>query len=325
MSPLALAARSEAWPIRGSFRISRGAKTEAVVVVVELSDGTHRGRGECVPYARYGESVASVLAQIEGMRGALTDRQALQRQMPPGAARNAIDCALWDLAAKMRGQRAWTIAGLPPPGPLVTAYTLSLDEPDRMAAAARASADRPLLKLKLGGEGDVERVRAVRAAAPRARLIVDANEAWRPDQLEPFGRAMSELGVELIEQPLPASDDGALVGATRPIPICADESCHDRDGLAALVGRYDCVNVKLDKTGGLTEAMALTREAHRLGLKTMVGCMVGTSLSMAPAVLLAAQAAFVDLDGPLLLARDREPSLSYDDGAIRPPEAELWG
>jgi len=325
VSALALEARSEAWPIRGSFRISRGAKTETVVVVVEVSDGAHRGRGECVPYARYGESVASVLAQVEGMRGALVDRRALQGQMPAGAARNAVDCALWDLEAKRSGERAWTIAGLPPPAPLVTAYTLSLDEPDRMAEAARASADRPLLKLKLGGEGDVERVRAVRAAAPRARLVVDANESWRPEQVEPFGRAMAALGVELIEQPLPASDDGALAGAARPTPICADESCHDRDGLAALVGRYDCVNVKLDKTGGLTEALALMREAERLGLRTMVGCMVGTSLSMAPAVLLASRAAFVDLDGPLLLARDREPALRYEGSVIRPPERALWG
>lgn len=325
MSRLELTARAESWPIRGSFRISRGAKTEAVVVVAEVSDGVHRGRGECVPYARYGESVESVLAQIEGLRGALVDRETLQAQLPAGAARNAVDCALWDLEAKRAGRRAWELAGVAAPAPTVTAYTLSLDEPARMAEAARAAAHRPLLKLKLGGEGDVERVAAVRQAAPAARLIVDANEAWRPEQLEPFGRAMAELGVELIEQPLPAADDAALAGAQRPVPICADESCHDRAGLAALVGRYDAVNVKLDKTGGLTEALALAREAQRLGFKLMVGCMVGTSLAMAPATLLAGCAEFVDLDGPLLLERDRTPALSYEGQRIHPPSAELWG
>jgi L-alanine-DL-glutamate epimerase-like enolase superfamily enzyme len=322
---LSLAAREEAWPIRGSFRVSRGAKTEARVVVAEVSGGAHRGRGECVPYARYGESVESVLAQIESVRGALTDRETLQAQLPAGAARNAIDCALWDLEAKRAGRRAWELAGLPEPAPQVTAYTLSLDEPAAMAEAARAAAGRPLLKLKLGGEGDVERVAAVRAVVPRARLIVDANEAWRPEQLEPFGRALADLGVELIEQPLPASDDGALAGASRPVPICADESCHDRAGLPALVGRYDCINLKLDKAGGLTEALALAREADRLGLRLMVGCMVGTSLAMAPATVAAGRAAFVDLDGPLLLARDREPALNYEGGLIHRPTAALWG
>jgi L-Ala-D/L-Glu epimerase len=322
---LELSVRREAWPIRGGFRISRGAKTEAVVVVVEVSDGSRRGRGECVPYARYGETVDGVIGQIDGLRGRLADRLALQEQLPPGAARNAVDCALWDLEAKARGARAWSLAGLPAPGSAVTAFTLSLDEPERMAAAARAAADRPLLKLKLGGEGDVERVRAVRDAAPRARLIVDANEAWRPDQVEPFGAEMAALGVELIEQPLPAGRDEALASAVRPTPICADESCHGLAGLSGLVGRYDCVNVKLDKTGGLTEALAVTREAERLGLKTMVGCMVGTSLSMAPAFLLTERAAFVDLDGPLLLERDRQPALRYEGSLIRPPEPELWG
>ena len=325
MSGLSLTAREEAWPIRGSFRISRGAKTEARVVVAEISDGAHRGRGECVPYARYGESVESVLAQIASVQGALTDRAALQAQLLAGAARNAVDCALWDLEAKRSGRRVWELAGLAEPEPRITAYTLSLDEPALMAEAARAAADRPLLKLKLGGEGDPERVAAVRQAAPRARLIVDANEAWRPDQLEPFGRALAALGVELIEQPLPASDDAALAAVARPVPICADESCHDRAGLAGLVGRYDCVNLKLDKTGGLTEALALAREAERLGLGLMVGCMVGTSLAMAPATLLAGAAAFVDLDGPLLLARDREAGLSYDGGLVRPPDRALWG
>jgi L-alanine-DL-glutamate epimerase-like enolase superfamily enzyme len=322
---LSLAAREEAWPIRGSFRISRGAKTEARVVVAEVGDGVHLGRGECVPYARYGESVESVLAQIDSLRDVLADRETLQSQLSAGAARNAIDCALWDLEAKRSGRRAWELAGLPEPAPQVTAYTLSLDAASAMAEAARAVADRPLLKLKLGGEGDVERVAAVRAAAPRARLIVDANEAWRPDQLEPFGRALAGLGVELIEQPLPASDDGALARVARPVPVCADESCHDRAGLAALVGRYDCVNLKLDKAGGLTEALALAREAERLGLALMVGCMVGTSLAMAPATLFAGRAAFVDLDGPLLLARDRAPALSYEGGLIRPPSRALWG
>jgi L-alanine-DL-glutamate epimerase-like enolase superfamily enzyme len=325
---LKLSVTSEAWPIAGTFRISRGAKTEALVVVCTVTAGGVTGRGECVPYARYGESVEGVIATLEAVAGHLYDGigpEAAQALLPAGAARNALDCALWDLRAKALGVPAWQLAGLPRPGQLVTAYTLSLDTPEKMGEAARAVAAKPLLKLKLGGEGDIARVEAVRAAAPAARLVVDANEAWTPEQVEPFTAAMARLGVELIEQPLPAGADAALAGLTSAVPLCADESCHDRAGLAALVGRYTHINVKLDKTGGLTEAIQLARTAQSLGLGLMVGCMVGTSLAMAPAALLGGMADFVDLDGPLLLARDRDPAIHFDGSVMQPPPPALWG
>jgi L-alanine-DL-glutamate epimerase-like enolase superfamily enzyme len=294
-----------------------------------LRDGGAVGRGECAPYPRYGESVESVTAQIEAMRAALEagiDRATVAVRMPAGAARNAVDCALWDLEAKRRGVRAWALAGLPEPAGIVTAYTLSLDEPAAMGAAAAAARQRPLLKLKLNGDGrDVDRVVAVRDNAPDARLIVDANEGWRPADLVALLREMAALRVELVEQPLPAADDASLAGIERPVPVCADESCHTRDGLAALAGRYDAINIKLDKTGGLTEALAMAAAARAHGLTLMVGCMLGSSLAMAPALLVAAGAEVVDLDGPLLLARDREPGLLYDGSAIRPPLPALWG
>ena len=316
------------FPIRGRFAISRGARTESRVLVATLGNGTATGRGECVPYARYGESLESVAAQIESIRGPLeagTDRLQLMDLLPAGAARNAVDCALFDLEAKRSGRRAWQIAGVTEPAAATTAFTLSLDSPEAMAATAAAAADRPLLKLKLGGDGDIDRVRAVRQAAPTARLIVDANEAWRPAQLEPFSAALHELGVALIEQPLPAGDDNALEGIARPVPVCADESCHDRASLPALAGRYDAVNIKLDKTGGLTEALALAEAARAQGFAVMVGCMLGTSLAMAPALLLADRADFLDLDGPLLLARDREPGLRYEGSVVHPAPPALWG
>lgn len=320
--------RVEALPIRGAFTISRGSRTETVVVVVEISDGYQIGRGECVPYARYAETPASVSAQIESVAetvAAGADRAAIQQAMPAGAARNAVDCALWDLEAKRAGKRAWELAGIQMPDRLTTAYTLSLDTPENMAAAARESAHRPLLKLKLGGGEDIERVRAVRAAAPNADLIVDANEGWGAHQLSAMMRAMADIGVALIEQPLPAADDAALADVAHPVPICADESFHDRASLAEVTGRYDFVNIKLDKTGGLTEALAVVDEAERRGLGIMVGCMLASSLSMAPATLVAARARFVDLDGPLLLARDREPGLSFEGSSMAPPAAALWG
>lgn len=320
--------RVEALPIRGAFTISRGSRTETVVVVVEISDGYQIGRGESVPYARYGETPASVSAQIDSVAELIAaggDRAVLQQAMPAGAARNAVDCALWDLEAKRAGKRAWELAGIEMPDRLTTAYTLSLDTPEKMAAAARESAHRPLLKLKLGGGEDIERVRAVRAAAPNADLIVDANEGWRPDQLSAMMRAMADIGVALIEQPLPAADDAALADVAHPVPICADESFHDRGSLAEVTGRYDFVNIKLDKTGGLTEALAVVDEAERRGLGIMVGCMLASSLSMAPATLVAARARFVDLDGPLLLARDREPGLAFEGSSMAPPAAALWG
>ena len=322
-----LAVRVESWPIAGTFTISRGAKTQAQVLVAELSDGRHRGRGECVPYARYGESVEGVAAAIEALRGELAgglDRDRLQQVMPAGAARNALDCALWDLDAKRTGRRAHELAGLPAPQPMVTAYTISLATADEMARAAKSAA-RPLLKVKLGGPGDPERIKAVRQAAPRAELIVDANEAWQPGELAANLTACAEAGVTLVEQPLPAHDDSALANAVRPIPVCADESVHDRASLAALVGKYDAVNIKLDKAGGLTEALALAGQAEQLGFGLMIGCMVSTSLAIAPALVLAQRARVVDLDGPLLLAKDRPEGLRYDGSLVHPAAPELWG
>lgn len=327
--PLRLGVTMESFPIRGTFRISRGAKTQADLVVVHLEgpDGSI-GRGECVPYARYGETVAGVMDAITGLAPAFADgldRAGLARLLPPGAARNALDCALWDLTAKMTAQPAWRLAGLAEPLPVTTAFTLSIDEPDRMGAAA-AAADRPLLKLKLAGDGrDLDRVAAVRRQAPAARLIVDANEGWHPDDLETLPAALAALGVEMIEQPLPAGQDDALRGFRSPVPIGADESVHGLDSVEGLIGKYQVVNIKLDKTGGLTEALMLKARAEALGLRTMIGCMVATSLAMAPALLLAQGADYVDLDGPLLLADDRSPGLVYEGALVHPPTAALWG
>jgi len=319
----------EAWPILGGFRISRGARTAAEVLVATLRDGEAEGRGECVPYARYGESLESVTAQIEALRGDLEagrlDLRALQEALPAGAARNALDCAFWDLEAKRAGRRVWELAGLPAPGPVTSAYTLSLDTVEAMAAKAAANAARPLLKLKLAGPEDLDRVRAVRAAAPAAKLVVDANEGWDIAQYRALAPALSTLGVSMIEQPLHAEADEELAGEARPVALCADESCHDRGSLPGLVGRYDLVNIKLDKTGGLTEALALKAEAERLGFRVMVGCMLGTSLAMAPAVLPAQGAEVVDLDGPLLLSEDRDPALRFEGSTLHPPAASLWG
>jgi L-alanine-DL-glutamate epimerase-like enolase superfamily enzyme len=325
MRSLSIKVAVETWPIAGRFVISRGAKSEAIVVVAELSDGAVTGRGEAVPYARYGETVEGVRDAILAMGGILTDREALRRQMPAGAARNALDCALWDLEAKRSGLSAAALAGLPSLRPVTTAYTISLDEPEVMAGKAADAARRmPLLKLKLGGAGDAERLRAVRAACPGVRLIADANEAWTPVLLPSLMQAAAGTGVELIEQPLPAGADGALSGP-RPVPVCADESLHTLADLDRLAGRYDAVNIKLDKAGGLTEALALAAAARARGLSIMVGCMVSTSLAMAPALLLAQDADWVDLDGPLLLARDRTPALSYEGALVHPPEPRLWG
>jgi L-alanine-DL-glutamate epimerase-like enolase superfamily enzyme len=323
-----LAARIETFPLRQPFAISRGSKSETVVVTVELRDGEHRGRGECGPNIRYDETPESVADTITAMAGDIAaglDRQGLQQAMPAGAARNAVDCALWDLAAKRTRKRVWALAGLAEPEPVETAYTLSVDTPAAMAAAARANASRPLLKLKLTGTGNLDRVRAVRSGAPDARLIVDANEAWTPEDFGALAVELAGIGVEMIEQPLPADGDAALAEFDHPVPICADESCHDRTSVAALAGRYDMVNIKLDKTGGLTEALATAAAARAAGLDIMVGCMVGTSLAMAPAVLLAQNAKFVDLDGPLLLAEDRAPPLDVRGSRILPPTAALWG
>jgi L-alanine-DL-glutamate epimerase-like enolase superfamily enzyme len=326
MAKLKVAA--ESWPIRGSFTISRGSKTAAEVVVVELSEQGVTGRGECVPYARYGESVDGVIGVIEGLRGRLEgglDRLGLQSALPAGAARNALDCAFWDLEAKRAGHRVWELLGLPAPKPVTTAYTLSLGGVETMAAAAAREAHRPLLKLKLSGPEDLARVAAVRQNAPNARLVVDANEGWSITDYAELAPKLAVLGVEMIEQPLPAGGDTALARMQRPVTLCADESCHDAQTLAALVGRYDMVNIKLDKTGGLTEALRLKAAAEAAGFGIMVGCMIGTSLAMAPAFLVAQGAAVVDLDGPLLLERDRPGGLRYDDSCVQPPEAALWG
>jgi L-alanine-DL-glutamate epimerase-like enolase superfamily enzyme len=323
-----LKARIERWPIAGAFTISRGAKTEAVTVVAEVSRRGLTGRGECVPYPRYGETPEATLAALKAMREPLKkglDRPTLQALMPAGAARNALDCALLDLEAKTRGQRAWTMLGRPAPRACTTAYTISLGTPEVMAAATAKAAHRPLLKIKLGGDGDGERIKAVRKAAPESELIVDANEAWTADNLEQNLGACAAVGVTLVEQPLPAGRDEALARIKRPIAVCADESVHDRATLEGLRARYDAVNIKLDKTGGLTEALAMADAARALGFEIMVGCMVATSLAMAPAMLLAAEARFVDLDGPLLLKRDRDGGLRYDGSLVYPPEAALWG
>lgn len=317
----------ERFPIRGRFTIARGSKTEAAVVTVTLRDGAHVGHGECVPYGRYGETVEGVAEQLAALEKLVAEglrREDLMIHLPPGAARNALDCAMWDLNAKRNGRRAHELAGLPAPQPVVTAYTLSLDAPEAMAHAAR-NAGHELLKLKLGAAGDIARLKAIRAAVPQARLIVDANEGWSPDILEAHLAACAEVGVELVEQPLPAADDALLAQIAHPVPVCADESAHGLDRLDVLAGRYDALNIKLDKTGGLTEAIELARAARAAGLDIMVGCMVGTSLAMAPALLLTPLARFVDLDGPLLLAADRTPALRYEGSVVYPPEPELWG
>ncbi|MDF2764478.1 MAG: Mandelate racemase/muconate lactonizing protein [Rhodospirillales bacterium] len=318
-------ARAERWPIRGAFTIARGSKTEAEVVVVEVEEGGVRGRGECLPYPRYGESVEGVVAQVAAVPADGLTRARLQGLLPAGAARNAIDCALWDLEAKRSGRRVWQLAGLPEPGPVITAFTLGLDTPERMGAAARENALRPLLKLKLSGAGDLERVRAVRANAPNAALIIDANEAWSVEDYRLIAPKLARLGVTMIEQPFPAGQDGALAELPRPVPVCADESCHTGDDLARLAGAYDAVNIKLDKAGGLTEALSLKRAAQAMGFRIMIGCMVATSLSMAPAQLIAQGADWADLDGPLLLAEDRSPGLLYRGSTVYPPEPALWG
>ncbi len=326
---LTLTVAVERFPIAGSFTISRGSRTEAVVVVAGLSDGTAVGRGECVPYARYGETVDGVVAAIESVAPHLAtpgfDRARLAALLPPGAARNALDCALWDIEAKRSRIPVRIRAGVGELHSLITAYTLSLGTPESMAEAARTAAHRPLLKVKLGGDGDPERIAAVREAAPESRIVVDANEAWTIDTLEANLAACEEAGVELIEQPLPANDDAALIGLKTRIAICADESLHTAADLERLRDRYTAINIKLDKAGGLTEALAIARQARRLRFRVMVGCMVGTSLAMAPASLVAQDADFVDLDGPLLLARDRDPALRYDGSTMFPPSPALWG
>ena len=324
MEKLIVEAAVERWPLTNAFVISRGAKTEAEVVVARVSDGTHAGRGESVPYPRYGQTPAATLEAIEKARIS-GDRQKLLSELPADAARNALDCALWDLDAKRFGRPAHAIAGFDTLKSVLTCFTISLDTPDAMAKAARAAAHLPLLKLKLGKPDDAARMRAVRHARPDARLVADANEGWHPNDLTDLLAVAAETGIELIEQPLPAGKDDALAEIPHTVAICADESAHTSEGLADLRNRYDAVNIKLDKTGGLTEALIMARAAKDLGFKIMAGCMVSTSLAMAPAMILAQLADWTDLDGPLLLARDRDYPLHIENGWISPPDPRLWG
>ena len=323
-----LTVRHESWPLAGSWTISRGSVTAVEVVVVELAAEGAVGRGECRPYTRYGESVEGVIATIEGLRDRLAsglDRIELQDALPAGAARNALDCAFWDLEAKRSGDPVWRLLGLSRPEPVTTVYSLSLDSAENMGRAAAQEAKRPLLKLKLAGEGDLERVAAVRENAPQVRLVVDANEGWTVATYGDLAPQLAVLGVEMIEQPLHASRDQALARMTRPVPLCADESCHDSSSLEALAGRYDLINIKLDKTGGLTEALKVKSAAEAQGFAVMVGCMMATSLALAPAFLLAQDARIVDLDAGLWLKEDRPDALRYDGSLVHPPEPRLWG
>lgn len=318
----------EKFALREAFTISRGSKTEAQVISVRITDGSHSGRGECVPYARYGETAKSVMEQVQTISPQVMSgltRSELQTSMPPGAARNALDCAMWDLSAKQQEKRAWELAGLDEPEALTTAFTLSLDTPEKMQRAAEKNAHRPLLKLKLGSEDDLGRLEAVRGGAPDADIIVDANEGWDAATWLALQEPLKHLGVSMIEQPLPENDDEALLDNDRLVPICADESCHTASDLEKLAGRYDFVNIKLDKAGGLTEALKLREEATKMGFGIMAGCMVGTSLAMAPAMLFAQGAEYTDLDGPLLLAEDRKEKLRYKGSVVFPAKPKLWG
>ena len=317
-------AKVEIFPLAQVFRISRGARTQAEVVTVTIEKDGVTGRGECVPYARYNETLESVIKQVESLPADI-NKETLQDTLPPGAARNAVDCALWDFECKKRDQRIWKIAGIQVPEQKMTAYTLSLDEPEIMFKQAEKNSNRPLLKIKLGTQNDMPRLEAVRKGAPNSEIIVDANEGWDAELYSKLAPELVSLGVKLVEQPLPADQDNDLIGLPRPLPICADESCHDRKSLKKLIGKYDFVNIKLDKTGGLTEALQLTDKALEAGFKIMVGCMVGSSLAMAPAMLIAQNATFVDLDGPLLLEQDRRHGLFYDESWVHPPLKDLWG
>ena len=326
-NPLTIETHEEIWLLKHPFRISRGTRTEAQVVVVTVSDGEHIGRGEAVPLARYNQSTASVITQLELVKGEKNvDRQCLQELMPAGAARNALDCALWDLEAKVSGKRAWEFAKIPIAPEVETSFTISLDTPAKMGTAASANANLPILKLKLGGDDlDLSRVEAVREAAPAAHLLIDANESWSPEHYREIVPGLKQLGVELIEQPFPAHTDQVLESLDHPIPVCADESCHTTANLPRLINRYEAVNVKLDKPGGLTEALRFSERARESGFKLLTGCMVCTSLGIAPARLLATFANWIDLDGPLLLARDRNHPVPYVNGRIGIPPRDLWG
>lgn len=314
----------EVFQISEPFTISRGSRKVAHVLTVEAKHNGIKGFGEAVPYARYGETLTSVKSQIESLPDIFT-RKELHDLLPAGSARNAVDCALWDVEAKTAGKRVWELAGLTSPIPVITAFTISLDTPENMRTQAQRNCFRPLLKIKLGTPDDMPRLEAVRQGAPLSDLIVDANEGWNAETYTELAPDLLRLGVKLVEQPLPAENDEALLEIERPLPICADESCHDRTSLSKLTNKYDMVNIKLDKAGGLSEAFLLRDEARSLGYGIMVGCMVGSSLAMAPATLISQGAMITDLDGPLLLAEDRDIPLIYDEQGVHPPESALWG
>lgn len=324
MSSIQVSVKHEKFRLKEVFTIARGSREFADVLTVTVSDGKIKGRGECVPYARYGESIESVTHQIQSLPYEF-NRKSLQDLLPSGAARNAVDCALWDLEAKKSGKRVWELAGIKTPESAITAFTISLASPDQMRIAAKKHANRPLLKIKLGTPDDMPRLEAVREGAPDSRIIVDANEGWDADVYRELAPHLIRLGVTMVEQPLPANDDEMLREMERPLPVCADESCHDTSSLPDLAGKYDMINIKLDKTGGLTEALMLKDRGLKEGYEVMVGCMVGSSLAMAPATLIAQGASIVDLDGPLLLAEDRDNPLKFDDKGVHPPRRELWG
>jgi L-alanine-DL-glutamate epimerase-like enolase superfamily enzyme len=327
LATFSIEACEETWPLKETFRISRGSRTETRMIVVTISDDEHAGRGEAVPIRRYNQTPESVIAQIESIAHEKNlNRERLQKLLPPGAARNAVDCALWDLEAKRSGKRAWELANVVIISEVETSFTISLDLPGKMGRAAKANSKAPILKLKLGGDDlDLARVEAAHTAAPSARLLIDANESWSPEHFRGVAPKLKQFGVELIEQPFAANADNVLEKLDHPVPVCADESCHTTNDLPRLRNRYEAINVKLDKTGGLTEALLLCKRARESGFKLFIGCMVGTSLGMAPARLLASTADFVDLDGPLLLKRDRDHGLQYQQGKIGMPLRELWG
>lgn len=316
------------WPFKSTFRFAYRVQTHAETIQVRLREGPLVGRGEALGVSYHGETVDSMLAQLTELEKKIApsiSRGDLQDMLPPGGARNAVDCALWDLDAKRARRRAWELAGLHSPAVLVTAYTLSVDTPHAMAKAAAAAQQYSLLKLKLDGDCDLERVKAVRVARPDVRLIVDANQSWNERHLHDLVPKLAALGVELIEQPLAAGKDHVLAGIRSPVPLCADESCQTRQSLPSLLGKYEFINIKLDKAGGLTEALALAQEALAKNLKLMVGCMAGSSLSMAPAFIIGQLCAFVDLDGPLLSSADVPNPLRYEGSRMHPPEPALWG
>ena len=314
----------DVFPLKKLFTISRGSRTEAEVVSVKVSKDGFTGYGECVPYKRYNETVKSVIDQITNLNQ-VNNRYELEQNLPPGAARNALDCAFWDLEAKLNNTSVADLINLSI-SPVITSFTLSLDTSEKMGQEAQLNSHLPILKIKLGGGNeDLERIKSVRKFAPQSDIIVDANEGWSLDEYNYLMPHFVEAKIKMIEQPFPSQYDGELKNINRPIPICADESCHDTSSLEKCIGKYDVINIKLDKTGGLTEALKLKKNAELRNFDIMVGCMVGSSLAMAPAIYLAQNVKWVDLDGPLLLSEDRKNPLKYSNSKIHPPLKDLWG